>query len=315
MRNFVTKTCQFLIGVFFSLLIIGFGGRYLNSTDSNFKIDEKISTIILGHSHSECAYNDEQIRNVKNYSMSGESYFYTYLKTQKILDANSHLKNVFIELSNNQVSKEMDDWIWGDYFISHFYPLYAPLMNKDEINFLLSKNRKAVINVQAKSVVKNFFYGITKKNYLNHLGGYLPLADDGGKSFRRNTSKKKELLPLQLSISNLNFLDSIITLCASQGLNVFLIRSPLHKDYPGLNNESAYKRIIKERYHNVDFLDFKDFSLSDHEFEDFEHLNETGSRAFSLFFNNLLEAGLLQMNSKQEFIDRNINAIKTRTNG
>ena len=56
--------------------------------------DEK-KYVFLGHSHAQAAYNDKLIDSAFNLASSGEAYFYTYVKLNKILEDNSDKKIIF----------------------------------------------------------------------------------------------------------------------------------------------------------------------------------------------------------------------------
>jgi hypothetical protein len=53
------------------------------------------------------------------------------------------------------------------------------------------------------------------------------------------------------------------------------------------------------------FLDFADFPILNSEFGDLEHLNYRGAAKFSIWFNKLIESGLLQEPNKQLLINKN----------
>ena len=73
MKSFFKKTVVFSVCCisFFALLEIT-----LNYVIIYLILNKNIEHV-MGHSHSECAFNDEYIPHFKNLSSSGESYFYT----------------------------------------------------------------------------------------------------------------------------------------------------------------------------------------------------------------------------------------------
>jgi len=68
---------------------------------------------------------------------------------------------------------------------------------------------------------------------------------------------------------------------------------------------------MEQKFKDVDFLDFNNFPLNNEEFGDFEHLNYKGAKRFSLWFNELLEKGLLSMENKSEFIISEMEQVRT----
>jgi len=109
MRKFLIQIFLFsfsLLSVF--LLVIIISNRVIDSKKI-FKLPNKINYLILGHSHPECNFNDSLIDNTKNLAQSGELYFYTYLKTRKILADNKQVKAIFLEFTNNEIINNMEN--------------------------------------------------------------------------------------------------------------------------------------------------------------------------------------------------------------
>jgi hypothetical protein len=65
-------------------------------------------------------------------------------------------------------------------------------------------------------------------------------------------------------------------------------------------------RIRKEKFSNIDFLDFNKFPLNDEDFADFGHLNYKGATKFSKWFNTMVNSGLLLNKNKQVLIDQSL---------
>lgn len=278
-----------------------------------FSLKEDINRAIIGHSHSETAFNDSLINNFKNLSRSGESYYYSYHRLKKILEDNSSIDTLFVEFTNNQIVSSRDSWIWGDKYLETRYPYLEPFINLKDQWLLLNENpivfSKEFINAQ-----KNSYNRIIKGNY-----SYSPKMTIGAYNsikFTKADSLSKNLSPvvdfgltddIQLSELNLQYLDKIIQYCNSNDVVVILLRSPLHYSYQGLKNENVFQKIRLERFPNVDFLDFRKFPVNNKGFGDLEHLNFEGANSFSLFFNELLMTDkLFSKNEKQGYIDEKI---------
>src|SRR5690606_40009790 len=118
MKKFLLKISIFLGGLFLIIFIVFGANRYL----SNFRINSKDTTLIIGHSHSECAYNDSLISGVANYSDSGETYFYNYIKLRQLIKQNPQINKVLIEFTNNQIENFIDERTWEDKYIAHSFP-------------------------------------------------------------------------------------------------------------------------------------------------------------------------------------------------
>lgn len=277
---------------------------------TNFKIPENISKIIIGHSHPEFAYNDTLIKDFKNFSASGEAYFYTYYKLVPFINNNKNIKTVFIEFTNNQISEMMNGWIWDDRYLPFKYEIFGSYINSEGLTLLMEKNLKGVISGQLR-LLKHNFKVIASNNYsfLLDRGGYTYSVKDSAEA---DLKKQKDetidsINTPNISQYNLYYLEKIISFCRAKNLKVYFVRSPMHPKYSGRLNEPLFKNILKTRFDSVEFLDFKDYPITNAEFGDLEHLNYKGARRFSIWFNQLLNQGLLNQPNKQQFIDEKMN--------
>jgi hypothetical protein len=232
------------------------------------------------------------------------------------LQQNPEITTVFIEFSNNYIDEAIDDWMWGKSYLPAVYPRYSSFMKIRDKRLLISKNLTGFISAYSISL-KERFEQITKSNYdySNKMGGYLYLVRDKTDSllnFPGDSTERGRFFKdvKKVSESNLYELRRLIKMVREHQRRVILIRSPLHKKYPGFRNESKFREILKRDFGQLEFLDFSGFPLTNSEFVDLGHLNYKGARYFSIHFNNMLTRVLLQMENKQEFIDREILRIR-----
>ncbi|MCX2450146.1 hypothetical protein OQX61_02580 [Pedobacter sp. PLR] len=311
MKKVILKLTKFSL-----LFLVLLGSTILLTTNyifnkSNFKIPNHTDKIIIGHSHAECAYNDSLIVNTINIAQSGESYFYSYYKINQLLQQNEKIKYVFLEFTNNEIGKKMDDWIWSGLFLSHRYHLYAPFIDYQGHNLLIKKNAKNLLKLQVKTLLNNVkTIVLSEYNYVRKTGGYLYLVRNKTDSLvkLKDTATISNKIP-ELPIENLAYLDRIVLLCKIKKVKLVLLRSPLHKKYKGIHNEKEFQNLLATKYQNTHFLDFKNFPLTDDEFGDLEHLNFKGAKKFSVFFNDLLAQNLLSAPDQQKIIDTKISLL------
>jgi hypothetical protein len=314
MRKFIKRTLIFLLTLIGAIILFYFCVSFIERKYSNFKLKDSPNYIIVGHSHSECAYNDSLIPACKNLSQSGEAYFYTYFKIRQIIKQNPSVKVLFIELANNQVTERMDSWIWGNNYMSNNYPKYFSFMSGSDNLLLARKNPSMYFNALSWSM-KNSLYRICrgKLDFTHQIGGYVYLDRDI-KDTLVNVNTQTSASLKTVSEKNLSHLDAIIEFCKKNGVEPVLIRSPLHERYRGYENEKLYTQIIEKRYSSVVYLDFSKFPLPDSAFGDFEHLNYKGARVFSKWFSSMLQHGVLSMSNKQGYIDKAIREERTKLN-
>jgi hypothetical protein len=310
MRQFIQLTISFLIVLLLLIFVLIESSEYLINKKAAFKLNTNPKYLVLGHSHPECAFNDSLIDNFRNLSQSGESYFYTYFKAKEIIKQNPSIETVFIEFTNNQINESMNDWIWGENYMSNRYPKYSPFMNFTDKMVLAKNNLSGYLNSTSVSLKSNISIVITKNfNFSNSIGGYRYLERDKTDSLL-NKMKVNIIDEKNIPISefNLNYLSKLVRFCNEQGKNVILIRSPLHEKYSGYSNEIIYQEIRKNNFSSIEYFDFSKFPLNNSEFGDLEHLNHKGAKEFSIWFDNLLKINILHTVNKQKIIDEEIKA-------
>ena len=309
MKKFLNYSLIFITLVITFFTSLFFITKKIVIDKTNYKIEKSIDKIIIGHSHSECAFNDSLVNNCKNISASADSYFYSYYKLMTILNNNNNIKTIFVEFSNNQLTQQSDKWTWDDKYLPFKYQVYGTFINKEGFNFLLNKNPKGLFAGQIKMLRQNIKIITTSHyNYLYNRGGYLYLTGNNLKNelenqLKDNSNDKKDSI---ISESNLIYLEKILSFCKEKNIKVYFIRSPMHNKYNGIYNELILQNICKTRFRTIEFLDFKDYPLEDSDFSDLEHLNYRGAKKFSIWFNKLLIDSLLEKSNKQQFINENM---------
>jgi hypothetical protein len=309
MRKFILQTILFIAVAIIAITILLFSTNRIINQKATFNIPANIDKIVIGHSHPECAFNDSLIENFANFSKSGESYFYTYYKIAGLLQQNKTIKTVFIEFTNDQVNENKNEWIWGGKYISYQYPVYAPFMDREANQLLGTKNPGSFLNNQSV-LLKNNFNIIKDRSYdyAKKIGGYEYSVRDKTDSILALAEMSNEpgTTGFKVSEKNMYCLEKIIEECKKQKKQVYFIRSPIHAKSPVLNNEVFFQQVLHSRFAGIEFLDFKNFPLSNAEFGNLEHLNFRGARKISIFFNKLFQDGLLEKKNKQGFINESM---------
>ena len=306
MKKFLRKVLGFVSSLLLIFLFV-FG---LNRYFSDFGINSENTTLVIGHSHSECAYNDSLIFGVSNYSESGETYFYNYLKVKKLIIQNPHIDKILIEFTNNQIKRYIDNRIWEDKYISYRFPKYVSFMDKNDFKLLFAKNPMYFKSSFSVSFKSNFQMLAKRLNYTTEIGGYKYLERNFTDSTEEeNVTTEEKINPNLISVYNIEYLDKMITFCKENNVKVFLIRSPLHKNYDGFDNEVMFQNLLNTKYKEFEFLDFAKFPLNNDEYGDFQHLNHKGARKYSLWFDVILKKGLFEKANKQHFINTEINSL------
>lgn len=312
MSTFIKKILLFIFISAVSISSIFFFTLEIVKENANFKIDNKNSTLIVGHSHAECAFNDTIVDNLTNLSASGESYFWTYPKIKQTISQNPNINTVFIEFSNNQIEKDRDEWIWGDVNLSARLFTYIPFLDFEDIKLLLAHNRSGFIQSTSKSFRRNFTKIFTNDyDFRGKVGGYLWLERNHTDSLIANLDTLNlRKVPTKISMKNIEYLEKTILFCEQNNIKVYLVRAPQHKFFIDRKNEKTFVKVRETYFNDIEFLDFNNFSLKNDEFGDFGHLNHKGAKIFSTYFNSLIHDGLLEQKDKKSFI---ANSMKKST--
>ena len=152
------KNNYFKIIFLFSVFILTIGGLSILKSIYNidrwsylFYLNEDVETLIIGDSHPATALDPDIIKNSKNFSAMGETYFFTYVKLNHILYKNPNIKNVIIGFGYHNISK-----MYGERYLYH-NPTERELYNRYYI----------LLNGKAKSKIKSF-----RKNFIIALLKY-----------------------------------------------------------------------------------------------------------------------------------------------
>jgi len=308
MKKFITKIVLFIFIVGVIIIAAFFLMNSIVRIKADFKIKKQTKYIVVGHSHAECAFNDSLIGDFENFCNSGESYFYTLPKVKNLISQNPGIETVFIEFSNNQIIKEMNDWIWDEKHMSYYYPTHSPFIGFKDNALLVEKNFKVFLSTMPIDI-KNLGRLIAKRdfNYSYNYGGYISLNKVlNGNDFAKRLYSYHNVDFNSVSDYSVLYLKQIIDFCLAHKKKVYLVRSPFYKAYPGIKNEKLFQEIREKNFLAIEFLDFGRVPFQMTDYADLEHLNKQGSAKFSKWFDDLIKKGLLDQKDKQQFIEDNV---------
>lgn len=281
----------------FSLLfvVLFFGIIYLEFKTFN-SITPEINTIkrqlILGDSNTECALNDTVLYNTTNLSSSGESYFYSFLKLKYLLDNNCVVDTLYLSFSPHNLFD--NGWLYNNGNIYSRFKTYYSMMSYEDFTYLIKSKPLAVINATRpipRQLAKDIILKIEKGKF-NVPGGYQYLNRDILQEvivkLRNNEPLPFFKIPKDFTLSKAEttYLKKIISLCASNHIDLFLINTPKrdellkYKQY----GVTQYYEYYEKTLYDVKFLDFSKISMPDEYYGDLVHLNFRGAEYFSKIF-------------------------------
>jgi hypothetical protein len=286
MKRLVLRFSLYLLLLLFALIALVFGLSLIVRNCFGSQPKTNIHRVILGHSHSQCAYDDSKLNKTWNFSGSGESYLYTLAKVNYLLEKQPQVQEYYIEFSNNHINSGMQSKMWGDSYINTHYSWAYPHLGLNEHALIATNNPMGWIKSWSFNSKRSLEY-IIERNWQNteELGGYLALNKYKVDSLLKFGSPFEgydwhDTIPC---MANIQCLEKIIETIIQAGKKVTLIRSPLHSVYPGRINEKQYQRILRQHFAQITFLDYVNFPLTNREFGDLGHLNMEGATRFSMY--------------------------------
>ena len=314
MKIFLKRILHFIFILIIGIISFTFLITIIVKFNSDFSLNTNDKNLILGHSHPECAFNDNLIANFRNLSKSGEAYIYTYYKLKEVTSQNK-IDAVFIEFSNNVIQKARNQSIYSFISMNNVLHNHLPFMEKSDIIFLFNKNKIGFIKTIPKYLKKSFLkvisfnYSISK-----HFGGYLKLEKSLSKKMKNDFSKNQGIdVNEDISIDNIRYLRKLVDYCKKNTIKVFFIRSPQHNYSPQFN-ETKLLEIKSTYFKEIEFFDFNNFPLNDDEYANFGHLNYKGAEKFSNWFNNLIRKDFNFQDDKENFVKNEIKKLINNAN-
>lgn len=305
MRKFLFRTCVFLVLAITTVVCVTLWLSQRIASQNSYAISPQKNMVVFGHSHSECAFNDSLIPGLRNFAFSGETYFYTFQKVKLLLNHNPQVKTVFFEWSNNQITEEMDDWTWNSNSLGKRLPEFGMFLDAQEKWTLFQNNPFGYL--EALTFLPSSYLGVISRkefDFVQRTGAFRGLNKAVVDSILIERARHPDIKPIHIPFSTTNpdYLRRCIDYCQERGVQVFLVRSPLHGSYERLENEKEFLSTIEQLFPDVPFLDFRKYALHQSDFADLEHLNNSGAEKFSRAFASLIEDGLLTSQSPDSLV-------------
>jgi hypothetical protein len=245
--------------------------------------------VFSGDSHIQESFDYNKFNNAFGIAKSGEPYFITFWKLKYLTDWGITIDTLILGLGNHNVSDKEDKSLVSKEAISNFEKSYAfhRYSPRDSVEIDYYKYANVIFRKCLLFPAKDHYH---YKNIYDP--GFLKLPDrdfydDGLKKFHHYYYKEQLC---DISIVNLNYLDSIIKLCNNLKTKLILVGTPVSKKYyraiPDKFKEAYEKN--KERYteKGITVIDNTQLDFNDTLFMDFDHLNYYGCQVYMDYFKN-----------------------------
>lgn len=285
--KFLTKILLFLLPLVAYFIINIIINHYIYS---NQKIElDNSEILVIGDSHPTRSINPQFLTNAVSISQTAEPYVLTYWKLQKVLKTNKP-EIVVIGFAPHNIS-QFNDFKFSDNFWSlEMFKRSYPIQKFKEVDNVIELDYYKYLEVYFKY---NSFYPKIDHSY--YIGGYSnsDLRNISGweESVKRHYYKEDK--QIDVSKVSLNYLDSIIELCRKNTIEVFLVSSPVQRNYYNaipekiLKEYDSLKKIYSDRVLIYDKTN--DFSYPDSLFRNSDHLNSFGAIKFTNELKKIIE--------------------------
>lgn len=271
-------------------------------------------TLILGDSHALTALNPEFIPGSCSSAQTAEELEYSYYKLKRALATSDSLGNIILTVSffnfNRPIASEaemmkryhriVDEDLYkakkahGEYsaairfrqLMDYKLPAYLPF---------------GLLNELIETWTKPMFLGGPEMRS-GSLIGHSRALDAAIQRHYFTGNSLREISPLKTA-----YFDKIVKLCRRKGITLWVINTPLHRDYRAqvpLEIISHYQKVVVQGEQNLllqygqespgkshpdfIFLDYSALHLPDAFFFDYDHLNSEGASFFSQIIDELV---------------------------
>jgi hypothetical protein len=261
-----------------------------------YVLPQSVERVFCGHSHMQLAVNDSIVTGSINYGEEGETYFYTLQKLEALLPANPQISTVFLEFTNNALSKQLDERTWRKNFLLSKLPKVTPFIDSDEFmelfqetpgNTLKANSSFAELGIKFLLSDESSFPAYSKwyRYYIEKKSTLDSLITAG------HTTKEIDMLhvPSQHAIA---YIEKIKQLCGKHKVKLVLMRSPTHPIWSYRANETMLDSVRKAHFEDLPYLDLGDFVLNNKDYRDDSHLNYSGATKLSHYVDSLIRANV-----------------------
>lgn len=288
--------------------------NYYLVKSTTFSFEKNREILILGDSNIKYAINDSIFSNSANFAGEADSYFYSFIKLNKILEDKAHgFKTVFLSFSPHNIID--NGWIFNEEDMITRFPKYYPLMGKDDLKFLFKDKNDVFLSSLARVFreLPNTVQSKFKGPFISNYGGF-KFVDNNSLSSELEKLSNGEPIPIVPSIYKISkqeilYLNKIMALCKRNNLKLILVNPPkrkellVHKKY----FVAEFNQFYDNELNDVTYLDFSNLILPDEYYSDLVHLNYKGADYFSNLLKNQELMQLIQAYQRNITKDKSIN--------
>lgn len=261
---------------------------YINGISSEYKIESVNKSIYVGDSHIKQSIDDRVIPNSLNVAEYSESFYFSYYKLKLLLKSNPSVEKVYLGFSYHSISNYYNQFINGIHS-STIAPKYFFILPIKEQARMIYWNKGRLLSF-SKNIIKQGMLKVINNDNKSFIGGYSNSFKDSH-AVKSSMDKRIQLQYFQgssikpYSELNMYYFYKIVDLCDANGVELYLINTPLHEYYlkkvPYQYTVKLAAIIARTR---LNYLDLSSMKLDDESYiPDGDHVSEKGAQFVSKY--------------------------------
>jgi len=255
---------------------------YKTSIDRRFELfqnTESVQVLFNGNSHTGCL-GTPYINGKKsfNFSVGGQDIFHIYTVLKTALQNNNQIEKVIVGIDYDLFGYdyEIANTMWLD---RNYYKSTGILYDSTFANRLMAQSGFFQAN-RDFGYLKKKFSSKDNANKATEKPNFVPIKGHAEDRAKEHSFQKYDINLIEM---NKDYLEKLIQLVKSKGMEITLVNLPKKEAYYNFYNDNAKnkgKEILNElsTKHNILFIDFwRDSSFVDKDFLDGDHLTPEGA--------------------------------------
>ncbi len=288
MKKFLIQTFLFgLCALCIVVALLFLSRAIVRNMDLSIPEDKRI--LVIGNSHTECAINDTIYKPSVNLSLSARDMHACYILIKDLIERNPHIETVVLSMSPKILDAGKNLSRFNDN--PHFkYHLSQSALRADMHDLaLFFKLRYAALSIlrapayleNTKLFFKIFSGQLSPDVNKRHVGAFMANYANHMQSDIKKRSNEPRVAPvIDTESMSYAYMSKIQSYLSKRDVKLVLMFTP-HYRIDHYCDRAFFNKEIKEKFPDVQYVDFSDFPLSDSCYSDTSHLNVEGARIFS----------------------------------
>jgi hypothetical protein len=288
MRSLFIKAAVFIVLLaLVNIAFIRWTGDLLNR--ASFELPSWTTTLVLGDSQVECAIDPSELPGVISVAQGGEAFLFAYAKARRFIAENPQLDTIWLSFNYMALERKQDTLTRSERYINYKLPFNFFLLDATDLRHF-AQSPHTYASLLQTPFKRRAYIGKALRNTTNwkdlNFGGYLKLTDrkleqDVARRAADRQEGRVRLPEFGTAADQVEYLDRIITLCASNDITCILVNTPVHHAVQADTDTTAYYAFLRSHYPRTPLWDHSSWTFPDSCFRDAAHLNTAGAKLYA----------------------------------